>query len=426
MSYPLIITASVLVLILFLSTFVQMLYLESMRLRMRETPALAHFKEHLARRLDSITERGALTFSLVKHSSLVALGVLFLALFSPNASFWPAMGEAVGLALLTMLTVSYIVPQVLYRKTSARWLNPLVPVLRLMLLVLRPLTSLLGFLQSLAELAEQAKPGDDQATTGENIEALINAGEEEGIIEKEDRKLIQSVVAFGDKTVREVMTARPHIVSIEAGNSLEDLREIVLREQFSRIPVYRGSIDNINGFIHVRDMFELDEEERARKKLVELMRPIKSVPETKNVNDLLRDMQEDGTHMAVVIDEYGNTAGLVTMEDMVEEIVGEIRDEHEPDSDVMKEPDGSYVVSGSYDLDHLYDLLQFRPQNETEATTVGGLVTEWMGRVPGPGECVERDGIRMEVIAANELRVGQVRISRANGATPCDNGSHAQ
>ncbi|MGH9632497.1 MAG: hemolysin family protein, partial [Bryobacteraceae bacterium] len=251
----------------------------------------------------------------------------------------------------------------------------------------------------------------------EEIDALISAGTEEGLFEEEDRRLIQSAAAFGSKTVREVMTPRPVIVGVSADATLEELRQLVINEQFSRIPVYEGSIDQITGFVHVRDMFELDQNERLNRKVRELVRPTRYVPESKPVNDLMREMQQDGAHMAIVIDEYGNTAGLATMEDMVEEIVGEIRDEHEPTRDIEQDNDGAYIVSGSFDVDHLHELLEFRADGDTESTTVGGLVTEWMGRVPHAGESVERDGIRIEVLSGNELRVDQVRISRvtANG-----------
>ena len=129
-------------------------------------------------------------------------------------------------------------------------------------------------------------------------------------------------------------------------------------------------------------MFELEEDERARRTVRELMRPIRFVPETKPVNDLMREMQQDSTHMVIVVDEYGNTAGLATMEDLVEVIVGEIRDEHEPESDVTEDGAGGYIVSGNFDVARLSDLFEFRPQEEIESTTVGGLVTEWLGRVP--------------------------------------------
>ncbi len=205
---------------------------------------------------------------------------------------------------------------------------------------------LLGFLQSMVELTDVTNGVEDAPTQAENIEALISAGTEEGLIEEEDRKLIQSVVEFGDKIVREVMTPRPNIVAISADAPLDQLRQLVINEQYSRIPIYEGSIDQVVGFIHVRDMFELDEEERASRTVRELMRPIRFVPETKPVNDLMREMQQDNTHMVIVVDEYGNTAGLVTMEDLVEVILGEIRDEHEPDSDVQEDGQGGYIVSG--------------------------------------------------------------------------------
>jgi CBS domain containing-hemolysin-like protein len=221
------------------------------------------------------------------------------------------------------------------------------------------------------------------------------------------------VVASGDKTVREVLTPRPRIVAISQDATLEELRDLAINEQYSRIPVYEGDIDSIIGFVHVRDMFELDENERAGRKVREIMRPIRIVPETKPVNDLLREMQEEGAHMAAVVDEYGATAGIVTMEDMVEVIVGEIHDEHEPERDFRQEPDGSYVVSGSFDLDRLGDLLGFRPPDDRESTTVGGLITEWLGHVPAVGEQAERDGIVVTVLAANNLRVDQVRVAKA-------------
>jgi CBS domain containing-hemolysin-like protein len=280
----------------------------------------------------------------------------------------------------------------------------------------RPLTAILGFFQSLVELSE---PGtaNQEAAAGGQIEALISAGEEEGLIEKDDRRLIESVVAFGDKTVREVMTPRPKIVAIEADRSLEDLRELAIRQQYSRIPVYEQSIDHIIGFAHMRDMFELDEADREGRLVRELVRPIRFVPETKPVDDLLREMQEAGAHMAIVIDEYGNVAGLVTMEDMVEEIVGEIHDEHEPERDVKQESEGRFVVPGSLDLDRLHDLIGFRPAEDTESTTIAGLVTEWLGHVPRVGEAAERDGIRVEVLAADELKVEQVRVSKIEQAS---------
>jgi putative hemolysin len=178
------------------------------------------------------------------------------------------------------------------------------------------------------------------------------------------------------------------------------------------------------GFVHVRDMFELEEQERATRTVRQLMRPIRFVPETKPVNDLMREMQAEGAHLVMVVDEYGNTAGLVTMEDLVEVILGEIRDEHEPGTDVTEDGRGGYVVSGNFDLARVSDLLGVGI-DDADSTTIGGMVTEWLGRVPSPGEAVERDGIKVEILASDEMRVEQVRISKATPAPVPDTGADA-
>ena len=405
-------------LLLCITTLVQTLYLESLRLRTRDVEGLQYFKETLQDAIGLKVEQGALAFSLVKHFALAFLGVVVLLATSWHAThIWQGAVAALLISPGMMFVTSYLVPQLLYRKTSLHWIRPFVPILKLIALAISPVTWALNFMYSLSELGNPAEENKEETLAAEHIEALITAGEEEGIIEEDDRKLIQSVVAFGDKTVREVMTPRPNIVAVEAGKSLDALRELVINEKYSRIPVYEGNIDQMLGFVHVRDMFELDGEERGGKKVRDLMREVPLVPETKPVNDLLREMQQEGNHMAVVVDEYGNTAGLVTMEDMVEVIVGEIHDEHEPERDIEKESDGVFLVSGSFDVDRLYDFFEFRPAEDTESTTVGGLITEWLGRVPAMGEIVERDGLHVEVVAANERRVERLRISSLKAPT---------
>jgi CBS domain containing-hemolysin-like protein len=283
-----------------------------------------------------------------------------------------------------------------------------------MAVIARPIVALLDFFQSLIELTDDTGKSEEEPTPAENIEALISAGTEEGLIEEDDRKLIQGVVEFGDKIVREVMTPRPNIVAIAADATLDELRELVINEQYSRIPVYEQNIDQMIGFVHVRDMFELEEEERAKRKVRELLRPVKFVPETKPVNDLMRQMQQENTHLVIVVDEYGNTAGLATMEDLLEVIIGEIRDEHEPNSDVTEDGHGGYIVSGSFELDRLAGLLDtFHREEDIESSTVGGLVSEWLGHVPKPGEAADRDGVRIDVLASDEFRVEKVRISKS-------------
>jgi putative hemolysin len=394
--------------------FVQVLYLESMRLRTRDLPSLKFFKETLEDKLGMKTERGAGSFSLIKHTLLLLVGICYFAWFADGQPWnWEAFWQAVLAAWLTMMAVSYALPQLLYRRTKAEWLLPLVPFLRGVAWLARPFEALLTLFQSLIDLADNAAPTVEAPTPAENIDALISAGTEEGLIQEEDRELIQSVVEFGDKVVREVMTPRPNIVAISAEATLGELRQLVINEQYSRIPAYEQNIDQVLGFVHVRDMFELEEDERGRRTVRELLRPILFVPETKPVNDLMRQMQQENTHMVIVVDEYGNTAGLATMEDLLEVIIGEIRDEHEPGTDVAEDGEGAYIVSGNFDLDRIGDLVEsFRREEEIESTTVGGLLTEWLGRVPKPGEFVERDGVRLEALASDELRVEQVKISK--------------
>jgi CBS domain containing-hemolysin-like protein len=322
------------------------------------------------------------------------------------------MLESIGAAMLPMLLFAFVIPQLLFRRTAGHWLTPLLPFYAGAALIVRPLVLALNFAHSLLDIANEEAERDEPATSAENIEALIAAGTEEGLIQEDDRKLIQSVVAFGDKVVREVMTARPNMVTIQADETLEQLRALVVNEQYSRIPVCQSGIDDIIGFVHARDMFEIAESERATRKIRELMRPIRFVPETKSVHDLMREMQQDGIHMVIVIDEYGNTAGLATMEDLVEVILGEIRDEHEPESDVSDDGHGGFIVSGNFDLVRLADLVGFKPDEDIESTTIGGLVMEWMGRVPKPGESIEREGMCVEVLASDEMRVERVRVRR--------------
>jgi putative hemolysin len=398
-----------------LVTFVQLLYLESLRLRTRDLPSIVFFKEILQPRLGLKTEQGADAFSLVKHTLLVLLGILYFAWFADSEPWTgPGFWQALASAWFAMVVVSYVLPQLAYRRTSAHWLLPLLPLLRALAWIARLPVAMLTFLQRLFELADNQASKEEEPTPAENVDALINAGAEEGLIEEEDRELIQSVVEFGDKVVREVMTPRPNIVAISADSTLEQLRQLVITEQYSRIPVYEQNIDQIIGFVHVRDMFELEEEEREDRLVRELVRTILFVPETKRVNDLMRQMQQESTHMVIVVDEYGNTAGLATMEDLLEVIIGEIRDEHEPSSDVLEDGKGGYVVSGNFDLDRVGDLFDaFHREEGLQSTTIGGLITEWLGRVPKTGEKVERDGIRVEVLASDEMRVGQVRIAKS-------------
>jgi putative hemolysin len=411
----------ILLALVMLFTTIQTLYVEGMRLRARDQSCLQHFKAELEPRLRLRSEDGSLAFSLWKHTCLVLFGLVMLAhVMDGGPVTWLALVESIVSALALMVLCAYLVPQLLVRRTEGQWLLPLLPFYRVAAIMVRPLVLLLKFLHSLLDITTEEPERDEPATNAENIDVLITAGTEEGLIHEEDRELIQSVVEFGDKIVREIMTARPSIVAMQADRTLEELHALVINEQYSRIPVFESSIDDIIGFVHVRDMFEVPESTRTTRKVREMMRPIRFVPETKPVNLLMREMQQEGAHMVIVVDEYGNTAGLATMEDLVEVILGEIRDEHEPQSDVAEDGHGGFIVSGNFDIARIADLLEFAPDDEIESTTIGGLVTEWLGRVPKPGEFAERDGIRVDILASDEMRVEKVRLSKTVLAEPIE------
>ena len=409
--------------LLTLVSFVQVLYLESLRLRRREFAALAFFKLELEERLGYETERGAFIFSLVKHTLLVLSGAVLVGAGALSGADTAALLEAALGAWVLMLGCAYILPRMLYRRSSGHWLLPLLPLVRAIAFCALPLVMLLGLLESLFELGEPAAEAGE-ADDDDKIEAFISAGEDEGLIEKEDSRLIQNVVAFGDKCVREVMTPRPAVIAVEADDSIANLRRISREHQFSRILVHQGPLDHIIGFVHVRDLYEPPAGGAASPTIRAILRPIQGVPETMPVALLLRQLQERGDQIVYVVNEYGSLAGLASMEDMVEEVFGEIRDEHEPQHDVEKTAEGGIIVSGSFDLDHLEEYFRFRPESGTESTTVGGLASEWYGAVPKPGTLIERDGLRMEVLAADDFRVDRVKIS-AGPAHPAETSESA-
>ena len=188
------------------------------------------------------------------------------------------------------------------------------------------------------------------------MESLLEAGEEEGILEESDRDLVRSAVEFGDKLVREVMTPRPQVFAVPQSITLEQFLELLKEHNFSRVPVYRRTLDTITGIAFAHDLLQITDEEARTRTVASIQQPAVFVPETKRGYELLREMQREKQHMRIVIDEYGGVAGLVTIEDLLEEIVGDIRDEHEKDAHIeepQREPGGVWVVPGDFPVDEL-------------------------------------------------------------------------
>jgi CBS domain containing-hemolysin-like protein len=303
------------------------------------------------------------------------------------------------------------VPLLIVRGDPERVLELLLPSFAAVARVVQPLTAALARLVVAKRDRPTITAAESEEQQGEAAQAYIDAGEQEGLIEGDERRLIQSIVDFGDTLVREVMTPRPDIVAIRADATLDELRTLLREQGYSRIPVFSGGLDNIVGIVFVKDLIQLSgsADDRA---LGSLMRPAHFVPETKPVADLLKEFQRQQVQIAIVVDEYGGTAGLVTLEDLLEEIVGEIRDEYDEESEpVTDEGDGVYVFSGKVDIDALADHLGVDIAREG-FETVGGYLLARLGRVPAVGERVDVDDLTIEVLEAERRRVNKVRIRK--------------
>jgi CBS domain containing-hemolysin-like protein len=281
-----------------------------------------------------------------------------------------------------------------------------------------PVARTLGpFSQWIARSVANAKPEQlvpPLAAAEDPVQSVHTPAEEaaaEVTVDGEDRRLLQSIVDFGDTLVREVMTPRPDIVAIPESASVGDLRALFREQEYSRFPVFKGSLDNIAGFVFIKDLVLLGTADDSRP-IAPLVRPASVVPETKLVPDLLKQFQRQQVQCAIVVDEYGGTAGLVTIEDLLEEIVGEIRDEYDVESEtIVDEGNGRFVFSGKVDIDEVADRLDVDIEREG-FETVGGYLMSHLGRVPVVGERFDVDGVLVEVLDAERRRVNKVRMTR--------------
>jgi magnesium and cobalt exporter, CNNM family len=304
----------------------------------------------------------------------------------------------------------HVLPMLIVRRDPEGVLDVLLPVFHPVAQLLTPVTAtLLRVIGVRREIPN--------GTTDASTQAPAKEGEQEQgtISQEEGRELLQSIVDFTETVVREVMTPRPDIVAIRADATLQDLRTLFREEQYSRMPVYRENFDNILGIVFVKDLVALPP--GAEPPLTTMMRSAYFVPESKRVSELLKEMQRRQAQLAIVVDEYGGTAGLVTVEDLLEEIVGEIRDEYDVESEtVTEEGDGVFVFSGKVSVDEVRDRLGVEIEREG-FETVGGYVLSSLGRMPYVGEIVDLDGLSFEVLEVERRRVTKVRVRRRKDAT---------
>ena len=278
-------------------------------------------------------------------------------------------------------------------------------------------------LQRQAESEEEVAEEDQQTEDDSELQAFLDVGEEEGIIEEEEGEMIQSIIRFSDRTVVEVMTPRPKIVAIESRATVEQVRDLMIESKYSRLPIYNEQIDNIEGLIYVRDLLRYWAEGETDRPVIDFARrQLYEVPESKPIDDLLREMQKAKAQMALVIDEYGGLAGLVTLEDLIEEIVGEIEDEDEPEPipdevEITTENEFSCIVRGDTEVGKLERRFEIELATD-DFTTVAGLVLNRLGHLPAVGERLELPGLSFEVLEADDRRISRVRVTRLEPAAP--------
>ena len=398
--------------LLTLVSYVERVYAEKGKILSREFEEnIASYEHRVESKMGVGTSRVALSMQLLAQLCTAAIALLIgYATFLDGRWSWAEIAQAAIAIVLIVVIFNRLLPYVLFIRTRGDWLARLIPILKILIWVALPITIVLGFSMSVASLADTQEPEEPEHPS-EAVDALLEAGTEEGILEESDRELIQSVVEFGDKIVREVMTARPDMIAVPASTTVEQLTDLLKRRPHSRVPVYDPDLDHIQGIVFAQDILQITDADARTETVAKLMRPIQFVPEMKKVSQLLREMQREKVQMAIAIDEYGGVAGLVTLEDMLEEIVGDIAGEHEKRADVVRENENSYLLSGATDLDKLDELFHFRV-DDVEATTVGGLVSEIAGRIPQPGESFEHQGLRFEVLASTDRRIETVRVTK--------------
>ncbi len=350
---------------------------------------------------------------LVLVTAQTARGVI---VFVPGT--WDALLQALVYVLVEVLLLSQFIPDFLLARTRGRWLIRLALAIRAFLWIVWPFRVLLELAISLAHISDDLH-ADAMAAQEEGIGALVDAAEQEGILNPGEAHMIEQVVEFSDKRVLEFMTPRPEVIAIAGNATVAQLRALLIQTKFSRIPVYENSLDDITGIAFARDLLQIPESEAATRTVRELARPAFFVPETKHGSDLLKEMQRRNQQMAIVVDEHGSVAGIVTVEDLVEEIIGEIgEDDRVPAPDAMREPDGSLILRGSVSVEKVQELfgVEWDVSGEESATTIGGLLNHVAGHVPAAGENVDYGGLRFEILEANQRKVLRLKGRRLPGA----------
>ncbi|MBX6770573.1 MAG: HlyC/CorC family transporter [Chloroflexi bacterium] len=376
---------------------------------------LAERDEAAANRILDFAERPVRYLSsiaVLKPAALVAAVVTLLQIFT-HQTFQADALLAWAVAVLAALVLGWIIPHAVVSKHPEDAALALAVPLRVSAFLFAPLARLVAAATSgLSNLLGTGPVPEGPLVTPAELKVMVAASEEEGLIERQERTMIDNVLELEEKTVREVMVPRPDIVALPADTSVREAIDTFVREGYSRLPVYRGTIDDIIGVVYGKDLLPLTVTERLGSPVGEFVRPAYFVPESKKADALLRELQQQRVHIAIVVDEYGGTAGLVTIEDLLEEIVGEIQDEYDTEEQkIVRVSEDEALVDGGVTIDDANEELGLDLAAE-EVDTVGGLVHEKLGRIPVVGDKVTLDHAVLTVVSSSGRRVTRVRINR--------------
>ena len=343
----------------------------------------------------------------VRSVLLIAL-VIFIFLIFRESARKPLEFFIIFLAIYLVFFEG--LPRLLNGLTRNQTVAFFLPSYRLLLVLASPLLILS---RTYSRRKDEGAAGEVHETSEEELETFIDEAREEGIIEKDEDKLLRGVVEFGDTLVREIMTPRGNMVLIRDDATIDKLRELVNTEQYSRIPVFRERLDNIEGVVLAKDLLKYSGEENRNAPIKPLVRPVHFVPESMKVAQLLKELQRRKEKLAIVVDEHGGVSGLATIEDLIEEIVGEIQDEYDTEEHLISQnAPGDYTVSGEVKVEDVEELLG-TDFSEQDVITISGFVTNILGRLPKRGEKLEVKGVAFEVLEVGQKRVLKLRVRRA-------------
>ncbi len=322
--------------------------------------------------------------------------------------FYPIYGATVSTVVITLLVLvfSEVTPKSLAKARPERMAMGAAPFIGLLMTVLYPLTALFHFWTDFTQ--RLVKKEDDPGITGDELITMVAEAEQEGGLDEDESELIRSAIEFGDRIAEEILIPRVDVVSVDDTASIEQVIDTFLGSDYSRLLVCHENMDDVQGYIHIHDVYRLHRD--GRTDWLSELTPVVYASHNEQIYDLLQSLQREKAHMAVVVDEYGGTMGIVTMEDILEELVGEIWDEHDEVVEEMKQqPDGSWLIACSADLNDVFRLFDLK-EDDVEASTVSGWVVEELGHVPEKGDTFQYENLNVTVTEVDKLRVLEICI----------------